>query len=67
MVNETDKPQNAETLIAGLQEFRDEVITKYPKKVARKRAKSIVLSDAENTPQIQANVRTIPGIITQRG
>ncbi|MDR1525340.1 MAG: nitrogenase molybdenum-iron protein alpha chain [Tannerella sp.] len=67
MVNEIDKPKNAERLIAELQEFRDEVIAKYPKKVAKKRAKSIILSDAENTPQIQANVRTVPGIITQRG
>lgn len=56
-----------EELIAELQEFRDEVITKYPKKVARKREKSIVLSDATDPPKIQANVRTIPGIITQRG
>ena len=67
MVNEKDKPQNAEALIAGLQEFRDEVVAKYPKKIAKKRAKSIILSDAENPPQIQANVRTVPGIITQRG
>lgn len=67
MVNEKDKPQNAEALIAGLREFRDEVVSKYPKKIAKKRAKSIVLSDAENMPQIQANVRTVPGIITQRG
>jgi nitrogenase molybdenum-iron protein alpha chain len=66
MVNVTDKSKSTEALIAELQEFRDEVITKYPKKVAKKRAKSIVLSDAENMPQIQANVRTIPGIITQR-
>jgi nitrogenase molybdenum-iron protein alpha chain len=67
MVNETDKPKEKERIIAGLQEFRDEVITKYPKKVAKKRAKSIILSDADNVPQIQANVRTVPGIITQRG
>jgi nitrogenase molybdenum-iron protein alpha chain len=67
MVNIEDKPKGAEALLAGLQEFRDEVITKYPKKIGKKRAKSIILSDAENPPQIQANVRTVPGIITQRG
>jgi nitrogenase molybdenum-iron protein alpha chain len=67
MVNVTDKSKSTEALIAELQEFRDEVVAKYPKKVAKKRAKSIVLSDAENAPQIQANVRTVPGIITQRG
>jgi nitrogenase molybdenum-iron protein alpha chain len=67
MIDKNDKPRNADVLIAELQEFRDEVITKYPKKVAKKRSKSIVLSDGDNPPQIQANVRTIPGIITQRG
>ncbi len=67
MVNETDRTMQTEELIAELQDFRSEVITKYPKKVAKKREKSIVLSDADNPPQIQANVRTIPGIITQRG
>lgn len=67
MVNENDKTKETDKLIASLNEFRDEVITKYPKKVGRKRAKSIVVSDDETPPVIQANVRTIPGIITQRG
>nr|MBF0222201.1 nitrogenase molybdenum-iron protein alpha chain [Desulfobulbaceae bacterium] len=46
-----------------------ELLKKYPAKVARKRAKSIMINEAlENTtPEIQANVRTIPGIITMRG
>jgi len=47
--------------------FTEEVIKSYPKKVAKKRAKSIVINDPDSIPQIQANVRTIPGIITQRG
>ncbi|MDR2816862.1 MAG: nitrogenase molybdenum-iron protein alpha chain [Proteiniphilum sp.] len=67
MVYESDKTKETETLIAELKGFKEEVITKYPNKVAKKRAKSIVLSDPVDTPQIQANVRTIPGIITQRG
>jgi nitrogenase molybdenum-iron protein alpha chain len=67
MVNENDKTKDAEKLLQSLHEFRDEVVAKYPKKVGRKRAKSIVVSDDENPPVIQANVRTIPGIITQRG
>jgi nitrogenase molybdenum-iron protein alpha chain len=67
MVDEKDKIKNADMLVAELSEFREEVITRYPKKIAKKRAKSIVRSDAENPPEIQANVRTIPGIITQRG
>ncbi len=51
----------------NLEQFKDEVIKAYPKKVARKRAKSIVVNDPDAIPVIQANVRTIPGIITQRG
>ncbi len=47
--------------------WREEVLKKYPSKVAKKRGKSIVESDPANIPVIQANVRTIPGIITQRG
>lgn len=50
------------------QRWKDEVLKKYPSKVGKKRAKSIVVHDGEDIPQqIQANVRTIPGIITQRG
>jgi len=47
--------------------FKEEVLAAYPKKVAKKRSKSIVLNDPDSIPEIQANVRTIPGIITQRG
>jgi nitrogenase molybdenum-iron protein alpha chain len=44
-----------------------DIISKYPNKVAKKRAKAMVANDPEATQEIQANVRTIPGIITQRG
>lgn len=47
--------------------WKEEVFKKYSSKIAKKRSKSIVLSDPDNIPTIQANVRTIPGIITQRG
>ena len=47
--------------------IKEEILSKYPPKVARKRSKSIVVRDPENEQKIQANVRTIPGIITQRG
>jgi nitrogenase molybdenum-iron protein alpha chain len=50
-----------------LDTFVDEIVDLYPKKVGKKRAKSIVVNDPDSIPQIQANVRTIPGIITQRG
>lgn len=47
-----------------------ELLKTYPTKVARKRAKQIVINEVNenNTvPEIASNVRTIPGIITQRG
>src|SRR6266542_6722861 len=48
--------------------WKQEVLKKYPSKVAKKRDKSIVVHDGCDTCKpIQANVRTIPGIITQRG
>ncbi|MDR3630703.1 MAG: nitrogenase molybdenum-iron protein alpha chain [Desulfocapsaceae bacterium] len=50
-------------------DIKAELLKKYPPKVARKRAKQIMINEAlENaTPEIVANVRTIPGIITMRG
>jgi nitrogenase molybdenum-iron protein alpha chain len=50
-------------------EVKAELLARYPAKVARKRAKQILINEAlENTtPEISANVRTTPGIITMRG
>ncbi len=48
-------------------QVREELIQKYPTKVAKKRAKSIIINDPQIIPEVQANVRTVPGIITQRG
>jgi nitrogenase molybdenum-iron protein alpha chain len=51
-------------------EVKQELLSKYPTKVARKRAKQIIvnqLGDCREAPEIGANTRTIPGIITQRG
>ncbi|KMY67091.1 nitrogenase molybdenum-iron protein subunit alpha [Desulfocarbo indianensis] len=49
--------------------LKEEILKKYPPKVARKRAKQILINEAleNDTPEITANVRTIPGIITMRG
>jgi nitrogenase molybdenum-iron protein alpha chain len=47
-----------------------ELIAKYPTKVARKRAKQIIINKVGETgdvPEIQSNVRTTPGLIGQRG
>lgn len=48
-------------------EVMDEILGKYPTKIAKKRKKSLVINDPQEKKEIQANVRTIPGIITQRG
>ncbi len=50
--------------------LKKEILSKYPTKVARKRAKQISINrvdENESVPEIGANVRTVPGIITQRG
>ena len=47
-----------------------EMLKKYPPKVAKRRAKQIVINkveEAEKVPEILANTRTIPGILTMRG
>jgi nitrogenase molybdenum-iron protein alpha chain len=46
-----------------------DLLSKYPSKVARKRSKQIMINEAlgNETPEITANVRTTPGIITMRG
>ncbi|MFH0974236.1 MAG: nitrogenase molybdenum-iron protein alpha chain [Spirochaetota bacterium] len=51
-------------------DIKNEMLAKYPVKVARKRAKQIVVNKADNegrVPEILANTRTIPGILTMRG
>ena len=49
------------------EEAAKELIEAYPVKVGRKRAKQIIINEVgleEQVPQVMANVRTIPGIIT---
>ncbi|MBT8764538.1 nitrogenase molybdenum-iron protein alpha chain, partial [Desulfohalobiaceae bacterium Ax17] len=53
-----------------LDEWVTDVINLYPAKVAKKRKRHMVVrKDGEEgkNQQIEANVRTVPGIITQRG
>jgi len=57
-------------LMPPAEEVKTELLAKYPTKVARKRAKQIVVNKVGpdcSVPEILSNVRTIPGIITQRG
>lgn len=46
---------------------REEMLKIYPPKAKKKREKQLLTNDPENPPEIGANTRTIPGIITQRG
>ena len=54
--------------------IREELLRAYPKKARRKRETQVIVNqhapadgDAVAVPQIAANTRTLPGIITQRG
>lgn len=65
---------NDETIISGArhidpEDVKQELLRKVPTKVARKRAKQIVINHVADgaAPEIGANTRTTPGIITQRG
>lgn len=49
------------------QKVKDEILSKYPRKVAKKRSKAMVINDPESPSEVGANIRTVPGIITQRG
>jgi nitrogenase molybdenum-iron protein alpha chain len=49
---------------------KDELIQIYPKKLRQKRSEQIVVTEHRedsSVPEIKANVRSSPGIITQRG
>lgn len=51
-------------------EVKEELLRAYPPKVRRRRQKQIIVNSTTEegaVPEISANVRTIPGIITQRG
>ncbi|MFW5801686.1 MAG: nitrogenase molybdenum-iron protein alpha chain [Spirochaeta sp.] len=53
-----------------MQSVKQELIEAYPPKVARKRSKQIIVNEVDSAlyvPEIMANARTAPGIITQRG
>jgi nitrogenase molybdenum-iron protein alpha chain len=56
----SDTPINAE-------EFKQKMLAAFPAKVARKRAKAIVVNDGNRVSEIAANTRTVPGLITMRG
>ncbi|MEZ4526129.1 MAG: nitrogenase molybdenum-iron protein alpha chain [Desulfobacterales bacterium] len=52
------------------EKVKEDLLSAYPTKVARKRARQIIVNKVgpdEEVPVIQSNVRTIPGLIGQRG
>jgi len=55
-----ERPVDPESLI-------EEITRVYPTKVARKRRKHMLVRKPGEEQEIEANVRTVPGIITQRG
>ncbi|AEF86202.1 nitrogenase molybdenum-iron protein alpha chain [Treponema primitia ZAS-2] len=56
--------------LSSVEDFKANILEAYPPKIAKKRARQIIVNKVENTedvPVIMANTRTIPGIITMRG
>ena len=54
----------------GPEAVKKQLLDRYPAKVARKRSKQIMVNKIDengNVPVMGSNVRTVPGIITQRG
>jgi nitrogenase molybdenum-iron protein alpha chain len=49
------------------EQVKEEMLKAYPAKTRKKRAKQIILNDPAAPPEIAANTRTVPGIMTQRG
>jgi len=60
---------SVENKIKEAQSIKDQMLGAYPTKTARKRQKQFVVNEPDQEPkqEIQANMRTLPGIITQRG
>ncbi len=60
--------ENGKTAVDS-NEVKEEIVQRYPVKTGRKRAKQLLVNSPSAEPKqtMGANVRTIPGIITQRG
>ncbi len=64
---DTDNLIKTVTPLPDPEAAKEALLKSYPTKVARKRTKHMVVNDPATLSAIQANARTIPGIITQRG
>lgn len=52
------------------EQIKQEMLREYPPKIARKRSKQIIINKVtsdNDVPEMTSNVRTIPGLIGQRG
>ncbi|MDR3197174.1 MAG: nitrogenase component I subunit alpha [Planctomycetaceae bacterium] len=52
------------------EQFRDDIVKAYSPKLSKKRKKQIIINqigDCDTVPEILANTRTAPGILTMRG
>ena len=68
MIEETNHDDSPMGPGPSASETREQMLSIYPKKTQRKRAKQLLVNETPGTPaQIGANSRTVPGIITQRG
>jgi len=70
MATLTQADLSAAILEIDAEEVKKELLSKYPTKLARKRAKQIVVNQVApdlTVPEIQSNIRTVPGLISQRG
>ncbi len=62
----TGKPATSDDALVAKAKL-DSMIESFPVKTRKKRLKQIVVNDPENPPFISANMRSTPGVITQRG
>ncbi len=59
--------QNTSSPLPDASLAREEMLKAYPPKTRKKRSRQILSNVPEAPPEIAANTRTVPGIITQRG
>lgn len=58
---------NCDTPELSAEQLKEEMLQAYPPKTAKKRARQMIVNDPDAIPEIGANSRTVPGLITQRG
>jgi len=67
MTTSPNDPKAPLELAVPVEQARAAMLEAYSTKTRKKREKQMIVNDPESPPEIGANSRTIPGIITQRG